>query len=111
MLFDREDVRESGDIQDFHNLILNILQPERASFVLHPFLQCKEQAESGTADVGQFRTVEHYPCRMGAISFSRSTEVNVSNCPERLMTVSFPFSIVIFIICSYSDFSFKQKYR
>ena len=63
MLFDREDVRESGDIQDFHNLILNILQPERASFVLHPFLQCKEQAESGTADVGQFRTVEHYRLR------------------------------------------------
>lgn len=63
MLFDREDVGESGDVQDFHNLILNIFQPERASFALHPFLQRKEQSESGTADVGQLRTVEHYRLR------------------------------------------------
>ena len=63
MLFNREDVGESGDIQDLHNLLLDILQPEGASFAFHPFLQRQEQAESGTADVGQFCAVEHYRLR------------------------------------------------
>ena len=63
MLFDREDVGESGDIQDFHDLALDILQPEGTSFALHPFLQREEQAESGTADVGQLCSVEHYRLR------------------------------------------------